>query len=127
MHLLAMVFLIGQTSLADSVKQTLVDYEQRLNAGDYAGLAQYYADDPRFYWVEHGAVATRAQVVQQLQQTPAGTHLEYAEPRVTIVDSGVALLTTSYTVTMGTTTFSGLMTIVLIRTNAGWRFLAGHS
>ena len=127
MHLLALVFLIGQASLADSVKQTFREYERRLNAGDYAGLARYYADDPRFYWVEHGAVVTRAQVVHELQQTPAGAHFEYAKPRVTIVDSGVALLSTSYTGTMGTSKFSGYMTITLIRTRAGWRFLAGQS
>jgi hypothetical protein len=46
MHLLALIMLIGQTSLADSVKQTFREYERRLNTGDYAGLAQYYADDP---------------------------------------------------------------------------------
>jgi ketosteroid isomerase-like protein len=127
MHLFAMVFLVGQLSLADSVKQTFRDYERRLNAGDYAGLAQYYADDPRFYWVAQGKVASRAQVLKQLSQTPPGAHLAYGEPRVTIVDSNVALLATSYTGTMGTATFSGYMTITLIRTRAGWRFLAGQS
>jgi hypothetical protein len=81
-------------SLADSVKQTVLEYERRLNAGEYAAVAQYYADDPRFYWV---------------------------------VDSGVALVTTRYTGTMGAAKFSGDMTIVLIRTAAGWRFLAGQS
>jgi hypothetical protein len=85
MHLLALIMLIGQTSLADSVKQAFREYERRLNAG------------------------------------------EYAEPRVTIVDPGVALLTTSYTGTFGTTKFSGVMTITLIRTPRGWRFLAGQS
>jgi ketosteroid isomerase-like protein len=127
MHLLAALMLVGQMSLADSVKQTFRDYEKRLNAGDYAGLAEYYADDPRFYWVEHGTISTRAQVLKELGQMPAGAHFTYAEPRVTIVDSGVALLTTSYTGTMGATKFSGSMTITLIRTSAGWRFLAGHS
>ena len=127
MHLLALLFLIGQATLADSVKQTFREYERRLNAGDYAGLVQYYADDPRFYWVAQGKVASRAEVVKQLRQTPTGAHFTYAEPRVTIVDSNVALLSTSYTGTMGTTTFSGYMTITLIRTRAGWRFLAGQS
>jgi len=123
MHLFAMVFLIGQLSLGDSVKQTFREYERRLNAGDFAGLAQYYADDP----VAQGKVASRAEVVKQLSQTPPGAHFTYGEPRVTIVDSNVALLATSYTGTMGTATFSGYMTITLIRTPAGWRFLAGQS
>jgi len=127
MHLFAMVFLVGQLSLADTVKQTFRDYERRLNAGDYAGLAQYYADDPRFYWVAQGKVASRAEVLKQLSQTPPGAHFTYGDPRVTIVDSDVALLATSYTGTMGTATFSGYMTITLIRTRAGWRFLAGQS
>jgi hypothetical protein len=127
MHLLAMVFLVGQLSLADSVKQTFHEYERRLNAGDYAGLAQYYADDPRFYWVAQGKVTSRGDLVKQLSQTPAGAHFTYGEPRVTIVDSNVALLATSYTGTMGTATFSGYMTITLIRTRTGWRFLAGQS
>ena len=74
MHLFAMIFLVGQLSLADSVKQTFRDYERRLNAGDYAGLAQYYADDPRFYWVAQGKVASRAEVLKQLSQTPPGAH-----------------------------------------------------
>ena len=127
MHLLAMVFLVGQMSLADSVKQTFREYERRLNAGDFAGLAQYYADDPRFYWVAQGKVTLRADLVKQLSQTPPGAHFTYGEPRVTIVDSNVALLAASYTGTMGTATFSGYMTITLIRTPAGWRFLAGQS
>jgi ketosteroid isomerase-like protein len=127
MHLFAMVFLVGQLSVADSVKQTFREYEHRLNAGDYAALAQYYADDPRFYWVAQGKVTSRAEVVKQLSQTPPGAHFTYGEPRVTIVDSNVALLATSYTGTMGTATFSGYMTITLIRTRAGWRFLAGQS
>ena len=127
MHLFAMVFLVGQLSLADSVKQTFREYERRLNAGDFAGLAQYYADDPRFYWVAQGKVTLRADLVKQLSQTPPGAHFTYGEPRVTIVDSNVALLAASYTGTMGTATFSGYMTITLIRTPAGWRFLAGQS
>jgi ketosteroid isomerase-like protein len=127
MHLFAMVFLVGQLSVADSVKQTFREYERRLNAGDYAALAQYYADDPRFYWVAQGKVTSRAEVVKQLSKTPPGAHFTYGEPRVTIVDSNVALLATSYTGTMGTATFSGYMTITLIRTRAGWRFLAGQS
>ena len=126
-HLLALVFLIGQVSLADSVKQTFNEYERRLNAGDYAGLAQYYADDPRFYWVAQGKVVSKAEVVKELSQTPPGAHFTYGEPRVTVVDSNVVLLATSYTGTMGTATFSGYMTITFIRTSAGWRFLAGQS
>ena len=127
MHALALVLLIGQASLADSVKQTLRGYERRLNAGDYAGLAPYYADDPRFYWVAQGRVTSRADVLKRLGQTPPGAHVTYDEPRVTIVDANVAVLTTSYTGTMSATKFSGVMTILLIRTSAGWRFLVGHS
>jgi hypothetical protein len=127
MHFLALIVLVGQTALADSVKQTFREYERRLNSGDYAGLAQYYAEDPRFYWVERGTLASRDQVVKELGQMPPGAHFDYAEPRVTIVDAGVALLTTSYTGTFGRTTFSGVMTITLIRTKRGWRFLAGQS
>ena len=74
-----------------------------------------------------GKVTSRADLVKQLSQTPPGAHFTYGEPRVTIVDSNVALLATSYTGTMGTATFSGYMTITLIRTRAGWRFLAGQS
>ena len=43
------------------------------------------------------------------------------------MDANVALVATSYAATMGDAKFEGYMTITLIRTPAGWRFLAGHS
>ena len=124
--ILALV-LATQMTLADSVRQTFRGYEQALNAGDYQALGRYYADDPRFYWIEHGHVYTRAEIIKGLSQTPAGGRFTYDEPRITIVDQNVALLFTHYSGTMGSAKFTGDMTITLIRTSAGWRFLEGQS
>ena len=123
----ALVLLSTLTDPADSVRQTFREYERCLNAGEYAKLIEFYADDPRFYWVAEGVVITRDDMARQLSHLSAAAHLTYGDPRITIVDSNVALLSTSYTGVMGTAKFSGYMTITLIRTPAGWRFLAGQS
>jgi hypothetical protein len=45
--------------LVDSVRRAFVDYEARLNSGDYAGAILYYADDSRADWVEQEVIRPR--------------------------------------------------------------------
>jgi ketosteroid isomerase-like protein len=122
-------------ALADSIRTMFSDYQARMNSGDYAGGFQYYADDSRAYWVEEGEVkpmtrAARDRAVEQLRGM-GGSHYSYSDTQVTILDRDVALLATKFVVTLGTgasaVTFSGFVTITLIRTPAGWRFLIGHT
>jgi hypothetical protein len=52
--------LVGSANpLVDSVRRAFVDYEFRLNSGDYAGAILYYADESRAYWVEQGVIRPR--------------------------------------------------------------------
>jgi ketosteroid isomerase-like protein len=111
------------------------DYVRRINAADFDGALRYYADDPRFSWVEDGKVryTTRAQVAQAFAQLKQmGTaKFEYGPLTITPGSSDAATLSTSYKTTIGSAgkefSFGGTMTIDLVRTNDGWQFLTGNT
>jgi ketosteroid isomerase-like protein len=123
-----------QDKVAESVRRSLAEYEKRLNGGDYAGALEYYADDPRFFWVEQGKVVARskAEIVSGYERLKgSGFHIEYQDPLVTVLAPNLALITTGFSARMGSgaqaAEFSGLLTLVLIKTAAGWRFLSGRA
>lgn len=120
--------------VAEGVRRAFDDYQQRLNRGDYAGALEYYADDPRFFWVTHDKIVARskAEIVKGYAQLKgSGARITYAIPRITVLSPDAAVITTTLSARMGkgpkATQFSSLLTLVLIRTEAGWRFLTGRA
>jgi ketosteroid isomerase-like protein len=120
--------------VAERVRRTLSDYEERLNRGDYAGALTYYADDPRFFWVEQGKVVARskAEIAAGYEKLKgSGMHISYEAPQVTVLSPDAAMITAGFSARMGSgaqaAQFSGLVTLVLIRTRAGWKFLSGRA
>lgn len=120
--------------VAESVRRAFEDYQKRLNSGDYAGALEYYADDPRFFWVTHDQVVARSKAeiakgYARLKGT--ATTVTYAPPRITVLSPDAAVITTTLSARMGkgphAAQFTSLLTLVLIRTAAGWRFLTGRA
>jgi ketosteroid isomerase-like protein len=120
--------------VAEGVPSALADYESRLDRGDYAGALEYYADDSRFLWIEHDKIVARskAEIVTGYEKLKGSAmRITYAAPVVTVLSAEAALVTTGFTAQMGVgakaAQFSGLLTIVVIKTAAGWRFLIGRA
>lgn len=121
-------------AVTESVRRAFEDYQRRLNSGDLAGALEYYADDPRFFWVTHDKIVARskAEIVKGYEQLKgSGATITYATPRITVLSTDAAVITTTLSARMGkgpkAAQFSSLLTLVLIRTEAGWRFLTGRA
>lgn len=124
-----------RAALTDSVAAVLTEFSRRLNARDFASLLEFYADDPRFRWVEDGAVryTSRADVGRAFEQARSFPEIrtEYAGTQIEVLSPDVALLFTNFRTSLGAgadaVRFSGALTATLVRTPMGWRFLSGHS
>ena len=118
------------------IRDAFAEYETLLNSGNYEGLLRFYADDPRFSWMEDGQVKYSsldeiASALKQLAQFGPG-RFEYGEPDIMLLCSDVASLSTTFRTTFGEVgkggfSFSGALTATLIETSSGWRFLVGHT
>ncbi len=126
----------NKSDQVNDIRKTFTEYETLLNSGNYEGLLQFYADDPRFYWMENGEVKYSsleeiASALKQLAQYGPGL-FEYGEPNIILLCSDVASLSTTFKTTFGEEgksgfSFSGALTATLIKTGSGWQFLFGHS
>src|SRR5262245_4562559 len=105
LSLVATPSLRAQSTLVDTVRQALLDCGRRLNAGDYAGALDYYADDPRFTWIEQGTIKARlhadiARGFEKLREYGSST-IRYDSTRVALLGRDAAIVTTRFNVTLG--------------------------
>ncbi len=124
-------------AMRDSVQATLAALRQYSAAGQWDSLVRLYADDPRFWFVENGAVRYRSagQIRQALGSVPPGTRIEttHEGTEITPVAPGVASVATLFhTRFIDSTgamafTFEGAATLTLVHRPDGWRILNGHS
>ena len=112
-------------------------YSEVLNAADWPAVLSFYADDPRFEWIEDGEVryASRDAIAPAFEAMLAtGSKIRYkAEPpRVAVLAPNVVNLRTKFETTIIDNTgkpftFGGMITIDMIKTKDGWKFLRGHT
>jgi uncharacterized protein (TIGR02246 family) len=125
----------GDSDIRAAVAATMQEYTEAIGRGDYEAALQFYADDPRFHWVEDGVLtyASRDDVARAFDGLASlgQVTVEYTPPRVEIVSPDTALLYTTHATTVGSGErafrFTGAITITLIRQGDRWVFLAGHS
>lgn len=124
-------------AVADSVNDALAAYVQRVNSWDWDGAAAFYADDPRFRWIEDGRTAYTSPddirtAYQALQGSFESAELTLRDTRVVPLAPGLANVSTSFAQALTDTAggrfeFEGALTITLVHTPDGWRFLSGHT
>lgn len=123
-------------AIGDSVDTMLDSLRAAFGRRDPEAAAAFYADDPRFRWVEDGRVryASRAQMRDALRQMTGlrDLDLSFFDPIVTPVAPGVAVLVTNFAqkvVDGGGTArgFAGVMTATVIHAGGRWMFLVGHT
>jgi ketosteroid isomerase-like protein len=111
-------------------------YTQVLNAGDWDAVIAYYADDPRFEWIEDGEVryASKDAIAPSFEAMKGtGSKIRYVvePPRIAVLAPTVVNLRTKFETTIidkagSPLTFGGMITIDMIKTKDGWKFLRGH-
>lgn len=123
-------------AIGDSVDAMLDSLRAAFGRRDLAASVAFYADDPRFRWVEDGRVryASRAQMEEALalMSRLRALDLSFYDPIVTAVAPGVATLITNFAQKVVDSTgtargFAGVMTATVIHQAGGWRLLVGHT
>lgn len=126
-----------EAAIRDSVQALLVLYAERVERGDWEGLAELYADDPRFTWVEDGEVRydsteeARASL-RDVGRTFSSARTEFVSPEITPLAPGLAQVTTGFRQSFERDDgegfeFAGAMTATVVGDASGWRFLTGHT
>lgn len=126
-----------RAAITDSVRATLDDFAAAMEVGDWERLAEFYADDPRFRWLEDGRVRydSKQAIVASLGEAGGSfTHgtLEYTEVEITPLAPGLAAFSARFEQRLvgsdgGGFSFRGVLGATLVHGPAGWRFLHGHT
>ena len=117
--------------------QALLDTFQRYSAeGQWDSLAGLYANDADFRWLEQGVVQYRspAQIREALHRVAPGTRIEtsYLDTKIAALGPGAAAIATTFLTKYmqnGAERMrsSGVLDMVLVHREGGWRILFGHS
>jgi len=120
----------------ESIAESLGQYQAALEHGDVDAIASFYAEDPRFFWVEDGAVRYRSReevraALEQVQSYGPATY-EFGEARIEVLTDDFAIVSMPVKTSFGDPgasgfSFSVVQTIVMARLDGEWRFLNGHS
>lgn len=119
------------------VRALLEEYAASASALDWDRLLGLYADDARFHWMESGQLAYdgRDSVVEQIRTLAPIIErfdFEILEPRVLVLSPEHAHASMRFREKMTLVSgealeLEGAITTLLLRTEAGWRLLAGHT
>ncbi len=124
-------------AVADSVRQALGEYVDHVNARRWDSAVSYYANDPRFQWLEDGRVAYSSAeeiktAIQSLEAMFPSSEMKLSDTQVIPLAPGVAAVTTQFqqtlTDTAGSTfSFGGAISLIAVHTDSGWKILTGHT
>jgi len=123
-------------AIRDSVQTTLDAMRRYSAAGQWDSLSGLYANDPDFRWMEQGVVQYRSptQIREALARVSRTTRIEtsYFDTRILALAPGVAAVTTTFHtefVNEGrpAVEFGGVLDVVFVHREGGWRILLGHS
>ena len=121
----------------EAVIAALETFATHLNDGEWDDALAMYAEDERFYWIERGRVAypsrqVLAQAFLGLGEVIEDSSIELSDHRVTMLPGGYAYASAHAQQRMAfgdgqAIEFAGVMSILLVETPDGWRFLSGHT
>ena len=136
-------------AVENEVLATLSEYASVANSGDIDAALGFYIQDSRFRWVEDGVIryTSYADLEQAIRSFAAfgSFRTEYEDPYVNALTADHAQLFTSFKTTVGDGgkggaadadaddgetggfSYSGAVTMNLVRTETGWKIMAGHT
>jgi hypothetical protein len=123
-------------AIRDSAQALLDTFQRYAAEGRWDSLASLYANDADFRWLEQGTVQYRsaAQIREALRRVGPGTRIEssYLDTRVVALAPGAAAIATTFHTKLleggaERLAFGGVLDLVLVHREGGWRILFGHS
>jgi ketosteroid isomerase-like protein len=121
-------------AIVDSVQTTLDAFRHYSAAGQWDSLANLYANDADFRFLEQGVVQYRSpdEIRQALMRVAPGTRIQttYRDTKIVPLAPGVAAVATAFHTKMvgsGGADFGGVLDLVLVHREDGWKILIGHS
>ena len=124
-------------AIGDSVQATLDAFRRYSAAGQWDSLAGLYDESPDFRWMELGVVRYRstAQIREELRRVAPGTRIEttHHDTEIVALAPGAASIATAFHTKFvdsrnpGGVEFGGVITMVLLHREAGWRIVVGHT
>lgn len=122
---------------AGGARAAIEAYAAAVNAMDLDSAATFYSAAADFQWVEDGAVSYAS--AQEARESLAGLgamaasiEMNLSELAVTALGPGAAVATCRFAMAVEMDggvgfSFSGAMTIVLLKEDGRWRFISGHT
>jgi len=124
-------------AVRDSVQATLDAFRRYSAAGQWDSLADLYANDADFRFLEQGMVQYRSpgEIRQALRRVAPGTKIEttYRDTKIVPLAPGVAAVATAFHTKFvepgrsGGREYGGVLDLVLVHREGGWKILIGHS
>jgi ketosteroid isomerase-like protein len=125
-----------EAAMIDSVQTTLNAWRDAFNAKDFARASAFYSNDARFRWFENGELKFRSgrEIGDSMQAEAGGLRslsLSLIEPQITPLAPGLAVVTTHFAEKVIDTTgqtlgFAGAISMTVVHSDSGWKFLVGH-
>ena len=122
--------------ITKSVDSLLNSYQSLMSSGNVDSLISLYSNDPRFHWVEDGKTAYNSpkeieKGFKGLRRAYSHSNLELSNTKITPLPPDYASITTHFKQSLADSSgsgfsFSGIMTITVVKEQSGWKFLIGH-
>ncbi len=126
----------ARAAIEGEVEAALAGFSGARDRGDWAEVAAMYADDPAFVWYESGRIAYQsaagvATALETVSEQYGESELTLIDPVITVLGPDAAHIGTGFEQQFGSGDrgfrYGGIMTIVMVRTDDGWKFLKGHT
>ncbi|MEM8485209.1 MAG: nuclear transport factor 2 family protein [Bacteroidota bacterium] len=127
---------VDRIELERSAVAAFKAYASLLRESKFTESIDYYADDPRFVWVEDGAIKydKKAQIKRALEGiTQQGVVVSnFGLPTVWALNDTQVMVFAKFRTTVGKGsadefTFAGAITAVMENRAEGWQFISGHT
>ncbi len=112
-------------------------FENSLSNGELETISNYYSDDPRFYWVENGAIAyptgaSARKTIKEFYPSLKSTTFTSLDKKATPISNSLAMLYVEYEQVLVLPSdqqieIDGAMTVLMKKTDLDWEFMIGHS
>jgi len=123
-------------AIRDSAQAVLDAFRRYSAEGRWDSLAGLYAADADFRWLEQGMIQYRspAQIREAMNRVSPTTRIEtsYLDTRIVALAPGAAAIATTFHTKfmeagVQRAEFGGVLDMVVVHREGGWRILLGHS
>ena len=127
---------VDRVALENEAREAFVAYSGLLRQSKFDEAVAYYADDPRFIWVEDGGIKydTQAQIKCALEgiSSQGVVVTNFGRPRMWALNDEQVMIYAKFRTTIDKDgdeefTYAGAITVVMEEMESGWKFISGHT